>query len=653
MPKKSQKSSQLQIGGRVRHTSLMRWSRARILLIPLILLIVYQPAWLGGILWDDQGHITKPELQSMSGLFRIWFDLGATQQYYPFLHTVFWVEHRLWGDQVLGYHLVNIGLHALSSILLFVLLRALGIPGAWFAAGLFALHPVHVESVAWITELKNTLSGALYLGAALSYIQFHLSRGSRLSKDKGGHTGPPLRVLNGVDLWYPLSLCLFVLALMSKSVTATLPAGPILLSWWKERRFSLQRDLKPLLPFFALGALAGLFTVWVEHSLIGAQGKEFDLNLIERGLLAGKTSLFYLGKLFWPHPLIFIYPRWEIDSSTPLAYAPLLFLLILVTLFWRLRSRSKAPLLSLLFFLATLFPAMGFFNVYPFRFSYVADHFQYLASLGPLVLVSASLFSLPAIRLEVLFKKIIPCSILLALALLSWRQAHAYASAEILYRDTLAKNPECWMAHNNLATILLDQGRFEEAREECLKALEIKEDYPEARNNLAGALFKLGSPVEAIAQCELAIKMKPDYADAHSNLAAVLVHQNRFQEAATHYETALKLNPKDADVCNNYAWLLATCPEESVRNGSLSMELSQKAIALKGSPDPGVMDTLAAGYAETGQFQEAIQWQTRSLEGSPEPMRTDFQRRLDLYRAGQPYRTQRPSASSEPGPIAP
>jgi hypothetical protein len=351
------------------------WSWSTTVAVQVVLLAVlafaaYQPAWHGGFLWDDDAHVTRPELQSAHGLWRIWFDLESTQQYYPLTHTVFWVEQQFFGYAPLGYHLVNIGLHALNACLLLLLLRWLAVPGAFLAAVLFALHPVMVESVAWITELKNTLSGAFYLGAALCYLRFDVTR--RRSS-------------------YGAALTLFVLALLSKTVTATLPCALLVVLWWRRGRLVWRQDWVPLLPFLVLGVAAGSLTAWVERSLIGAEGAEFNLTLAERCLVAGHAFWFYLGKLVWPENLIFIYPRWELHPEEWWSYVYPAGALLMLAGAWGLRRRWRAPLAGLLYFSGTLVPVLGFFNVYPFRFSFVADHFQCLASLGLLVPVSAAL----------------------------------------------------------------------------------------------------------------------------------------------------------------------------------------------------------------------------------------------------------------------
>src|SRR4051794_21872006 len=229
-------------------------------------LLAYQPAWHGQPIWDDEAHMTKPELRSLGGLARIWTEPGATQQYYPVVHSLFWFEHQLWGDAVLPYHLVNILLHVGAALLLVRLLRQLAVPGAWLAGAIFALHPVHVESVAWISELKNTLSGVCALGAAVIYLRFDDSRRAK---------------------FYLTAFVLFSLGLLAKTVIATLPAALLVIFWWQRGKLSWRRDVLPLLPFFAAGLAASFVTIWMERTQIGAVGSDFQLSVVERCLIAG------------------------------------------------------------------------------------------------------------------------------------------------------------------------------------------------------------------------------------------------------------------------------------------------------------------------------------------------------------------------------
>ncbi|SRR5579884_1514964 len=442
-----------------------------------------------------------PDLRSLHGLWRIWFDLGATQQYYPLLHSAFWLEHRLWGDAVLGYHLLNVLLHVMAACLVVLIVKRLGLPGAWLAAYIFALHPVCVEAVAWISEQQTTLSALFYLAAALAYLRFDETR-------RRSH--------------YFRSLALFVLALLSKTVTATLPAALLVVLWWRKGRLSWKHHALPLLPWFAAGATAGLFTAWVERRYIHAEGADFFLTMGERFLLAGRVIWFYLAKVLWPANLIFTYPRWKVDPAAGAQYLfPVGVVGLAAGLMLLARRRHRGPLAGFLLFAGTLFPALGFFNVYPFIYSYVADHFQYLATLGILVPLACGLAMarerIPAAR------PLVPSVagvVLAMLFVLTWRQSGMYRNAETLYRETLRRNPESWMAHNNLGVILAGKpSRLPDAIAEFEASLRLKPDNRQAQNNLADALLTIGRIPEAIPHLQAALALNPTLEETHYNLA--------------------------------------------------------------------------------------------------------------------------------------
>jgi tetratricopeptide (TPR) repeat protein len=491
-------------------------------------LFAYWPALRGTLLWDDEGHITRPELQSWHGLGRIWFELGATQQYYPLLHSAFWVEHRLWGDAVLGYHLTNTLLHAASALLLVAILRRLTVRGAWLAGFIFALHPVAVNSVAWIAEQKSTLSALFYLSSALVYLRFDQTR-------RKSH--------------YFVALGLFVLALLTKTATATLPAALLVILWWRRGRLTWERDVRLLLPWLVLGAIAGLFTSWVERNYIGAQGSEFALTMLERCLLAGRAIWFYLAKLAWPTDLVFVYPHWTIDSGVWWQYLFPLGVLALTTALWLLARRFRGPLAGFLYFAGTLFPVLGFLNVYPFVYSYVSDHFQYLASLG-IVAIMASGLVLAFSRLPVSFERSAPvfASVLLAtLGVMTWRLSATYRDVETLYRYTLRHNPSAWLAENNLGTHLLRMGgRLPEGMAHIEAALRIKPNSPEAHHNLGYALALMpGRRQDAIREYETALRIRPNFPEAHDSLGALFTKvPGRMPDAISHFEQALRLRPE-------------------------------------------------------------------------------------------------------------
>ena len=497
--------------------------------------LVYQPAWQGGFIWDDSAHVTCPELRSWYGLFRIWFDLGATQQYYPLLHSVFWVQSWLWGDATLGYHLVNILLHAMAAVMVALILRRLEIPGAYLAAAIFALHPVHVESVAWITELKNTLSAVFYLGSAMVYLRFDQQRRTPLY------------------LW---ALGLFVLGLLSKTVTATLPAALLVIFWWQRGRLSWKKDVLPLLPFFLLGATAGIFTAWVERTMIVAQqGSAYAIPALERILIAGKAIWFYLGKLFWPVNLIFIYPRWETSQAAAWQYLFPAAAFAFVVALWALRRRWRGPLAGLLFFVGTLFPVLGFLNVFPFIYSFVADHFQYLASLGIITLVAAGIAMLLK-RLQLWRRPAgyaICVLLLLTLATLTWRQSRMYTDIETLYTTTIDLNPKCWMAYTNRGNAYKDLGNYRQAIEDYNEAIRLKADLFQAYYDRGNTYGQHGQYQNAIEDFNQAIRLHPNYTKAYNNRGNVYLLMSIYQKALEDFNEAIRLKSDYADAYNNRA----------------------------------------------------------------------------------------------------
>ena len=609
------------------------------MLVFVATLVAYIPAFSGGMVWDDDHHVTPPELWSIHGLQRIWFDLGATQQYYPLLHSAFWIEHRLWGDATLGYHLVNVLLHASTACLLGLILRRLLQEGGarqnavaaavgrspagggvdfprplpsifclgagWFAALLFALHPVCVESVAWISEQKNVLSGVFYMGAALVYLDFD-ERRTRVS--------------------YAAATILFVMALLSKTTTATLPAALLVVCWWRRGRLGW-RDIRPLVPWLAIGAAGGVFTAWVERTMIGAEGPEFVMTFLGRGLLAGRALWFYMGKLVWPADLMFIYPRWAVDPAAGWQYLfPIAFLVLAAGLgFACFRSRptpepvAATALAGLLFFAGTLFPALGFLNVYPFIYSFVADHFQYLAGLGIIVPLALGLL-LTCNRVPVAGRwavRIVGVALPATLGALTWQQCHVYRDAETVYRDTIARNPGCWMAHFNLGvTLANDPAHLPEAVAELEATLRIRPDYAEAHADLGNALVLIpGRLPDAVAEYEAALRLRPGSSEIHNNLGNALVRiPGRVSEAIAEFEAALRITPGYPVARVNLGNVLADIP------GRLPEAIAEYREALR--IDPGIAEAHnnlgRALAANPGRLPEAIREFRAALRISPD-----------------------------------
>jgi Flp pilus assembly protein TadD len=545
------------------------------------------PAWHGQPIWDDANHLTPPKLESWDGLKQMWIP-GVTSQYYPFVYTAFWLQNRIWGGTPLGYHLVNILLHAGSAFLLLKILKLLNIPGAGFAALLFALHPVQVESVAWMSELKNVLSGTLYLGSGLAYLHSY-SSGRR-------------RTL------YAVALGLFVLALLSKTVTATLPAALLVVLWWRNGRLTWKSDVLPLIPFFVVGIGMGLVTVWVERTFVGAAGSEFEFSFIERGLIAGRVIWFYLGTLVWPNNLTFIYPRWEINAAGWWQYIFPIAVLILVAALWRLRLRSRSPLAAFLFFSGTLFPALGFFDVYPFRYSFVADHFQYLACIGAITLVSAGI-SMVCSRQPL--RAVCGLALAATLSILTWRQSRMYADVETLWRTTIEKNPRAAIAHTNLGVLLLAKGDPDTAISHLETSLKIRPDDAETHNNMGLALTQRGRRDEAIPHFEEALRIKPGLAAAHGNLGTLLQEKGELDAAARHYEKAIELRPDSPGIRFNLGIL-------SLETGRLDAAVSHFRAAVDSDPqDAEAQYRLGSALHRKGQVTEALQQYRKALDLKP------------------------------------
>ena len=566
------------------------------LLVFGLVLACYWPSLRGELIWNDREYVPTPQLRSLEGLGRIWMQPGATEQYYPLLYSALWLQCRLWGEQPLGYHLVTLALHAGAAVLFALVLLRLAIPGAWLAALLFALHPVNVESVAWITEQKNTLSLVFYLAAALVYLRFDETRQRSA---------------------YIIALGLFLLSLPCKTATSTLPAALLVVLWWKRGRLNLRRDVAPLLPWLAAGAVAGVFTSWVERHYTGANGEDFTLPLLDRGLVAGRALWFYLGHVVWPLQLNFVYPRWEPDPAVFWQWLFPLGAFALAAALWAVRGRTRAPLAAFLLFAGSLFPVLGVVYFYSMRYSWVWDHWQYLPDLGPIAFIAACLtrgWESAAPRWRPLGPALAGM-LIMALGVLPWRHTGMFHDNDTLYRMTLERNPACWMAHNNLgADLAKSPDHVAEALAHYEAALRIRPDYAEAHNNLAILLAKLPDRhAEALAHYEQALHFQPDFSEAHDNLANLLATiPGREAEAIVHYQEALRIKPDNADAHFNLAGLLAQLP------GREAEAIAHYQEALRIKPDHvQAYNNLAVLFARQGRIEEAEETWTKALQIDP------------------------------------
>lgn len=505
-------------------------------LLVLLAILAYLPALDAGFIIDDTLYVTDDaRMETLGGLGRIWTEVVGPQykhQYYPMTSTAFWVQHQFWSDDPFGYHLVNVLLHAANAVLFWLVLGRLAMPGAWIAAAIFAVHPVHVQSVAWVAELKNTLSAMFFLASALVYVGWFR---------------------DGPRKWagYALGMVLFVAALLSKSATCLLPAALLVVLWWTRRRLQ-RRDLVALAPLVAVGLSFVAVTVYLEAVHGGAAGSGFSQSALERGLVAGRMLWFYTGKIVWPAELIFIYPRWVIDAAAWWQYLfPVSAIGVLAALWWQRARIGRGPFAAVAFFFLAVVP-MAFVNVAFTRLSWVSDHWQYWASMGLIALAAGTAATHRGRWLPVAATAVIG-----VLAVLTWDRCLVYGSSERLWRDTVTRNPDAWLAHNNLANALQLQDRFDEAEAGYREAIRLNPDFMKAHYNLANALQARGRLDEAVVHFDRAVRLDPEYADAHYNFGNALRLAGDLDEAIERYREALRLDPDFHEARHNLRMAVA------------------------------------------------------------------------------------------------
>jgi tetratricopeptide (TPR) repeat protein len=553
-------------------------------LLVAAIILAYQPAWTAGFIWDDDDYVThNPLLSAPDGLHRIWFSTDSPSQYFPLTYTTFRLQYSLWGLNPAGYHWFNILLHAANSLLLWRLLHQLfrSLPSSaapsfhsspftlhsFFPAALFALHPIQVESVAWITQLKNTQSLFFFLLSLLSWLSF-------LSAD----TPSPLTSATR-RRWpaYALSLLFCAFALFSKTTACTLPAALVLILWLRHEPVTRARILQ-IVPFVLFGVAMGLVSIWWERHHQGTHGDTYAMPWLDRLLVATRASWFYLGKLLWPSNLTFNYTLWKIDATSFLAWLPLLAGLALAFAIYRLRRLTgRAVETVALFFIAMLSPLLGFIMLYTFKYTFVADHYAYVAVIGPLTLLAIALTWMLRAK-PVWLRVLLPAALVLTLATLTWRQSRMYENLETLWTATIARNPTSYMGHNNLGTIYLAQGKTDSAIARFQSALEILPDHPNAHGNLAHALLHKGRLDDALLHFRRAAELEPDVAKAQSDLAFGLLQKGLFDESILHARYAITLDPRFAEPHNHLGLAL-------LQQGDLAAAAAQFTALLALQPD--------------------------------------------------------------------
>lgn len=588
--------------------------------VTLVLLpfLVYWPAFHGGWVWDDFDYVAHERNQrTLHDLGEIWTNVWATPQYYPLVHTSFWLEYHLWGLNPLGYHLVNVLLHGLTAALAWRVLARLRIPGGavagWIAAAIFAVHPFEVESVAWITERKNTLSGALGVAAALVWLRFYgINARSPACTDGASDSR---RSKWG---WYALGFALFVLALLSKTIAATIPAAVVLLVWWQRRRIDW-RAVLPMLPPLVVGFALGRVTAWVEVHRVGAYGQDWQQTFLERCLIAGRALWFYVGKILWPHPLIFSYPKWQVNAGDVLWYAwPLAAIAVAVGLAVAAKRIGWGWLVGALIFAGTVFPALGFVPVYPMRFSYVADHFAYLPSLALIALVVAAVAAIAsrsgrAARDGALAFAAV---VIVMLGALTTHRCFAYRDDRTIWADTLRQNPRSMIAMFNMIGMAVRAEDYAAGRRWAQAVIDAYPDHPLGYHNMAVVEIKAGNLDTAEGYVRQSIAMyrglEPERSGSHTQLGEILVEKERFEEAHEQFLLALESWPENPLARRDLADLL------------MRLDRSAEAIPIyerlvrEGMGGAKNRYNLGVAYQQAGRLAEAEEQYVASIRSDPD-----------------------------------
>ncbi|MGK0201811.1 MAG: tetratricopeptide (TPR) repeat protein, partial [Planctomycetota bacterium] len=548
--------------------ALLRSKWAPLSLVVVFLVLAYWRVTQCGFIWDDDDYVWQnPVLRSWGGLGQIWFEPTSLPQYYPLVHTSFWLEAHLFGlppfgttmekanEWATGYHLVNVVLHGMSAMVLLRLGRRMAVPGILFAALWFLVHPVHVESVAWVTERKNVLSLLCYLLAAERWLRWHDgphrfdSDGSRkeATRERSGDTRRRDYVIG--SLW-------LLGALWSKTVTASLPAALLIIIWWRDGKIT-KRAFMGALPWFVVGASLGWFTVYLEATHVGAADAPWQLQGMQRIAVAGGACWFYFGSLLWPFDTCFNYPRWDVNPPSILLWAAPVAALLAVVGAWLMRARiGRGATAALLLFGGTLVPAIGFFDVYPFRYSFVADHFQYHASLGLIVAFSAVLARLLQQRAGETVAVAVGGVWLVVMSFTTQAALHEYRDFKTLWTITLEKNPNSMLSLANLGGLATDARDLAAARDYLTRALAIDDTGNEANVNL-GIIEQLSGNPEAAKKYYLrGLALKPNDPNVRNNLAVLAIEATDYLEAIRLTREALVIDPSYYTAHATLGWAL-------------------------------------------------------------------------------------------------
>ena len=566
--------------------------------------VSFFPALSGGFVWDDLIIVQEPAVRAWSGLGTIWFspaDMKMEEHYWPIPYTAFWLQHKLWGMDPFGYHLVSVLLYMANVLLLWRLLRCLAVPGAWAIAAVFAVHPMHAESAALAIGSKDLLCGLFYLAATLCWI--------RSTDGMGNGRDPSASIRAPSQGLYLAALGLFAAAMLSKSAAVTLPVAFAILLWWKNGRVTLA-DAWRIAPFLVVALCISMADMYYYQS-----GRDFgiDHGPVERVLFAARALWFYAGKLVWPAELAVVYPLWDIDVGDLLAWGWLVAAVAVAALLWYGRHRlGRGPLAGAAFFAVTLAPVLGFVDFGHLTISPVGERYAYLPGIG-VIAVLAGAAAHGASRLPTRGKigaSAVLVAVLAVFGSLAWEQTAVYRDKVTFYEHVVSLNPGA-PVHGNLANALIDAGRPAEALAAGRIAVERRPESAVLRVTLGAALLALGHTGQAEESFRRALELDPGHKYAPYNLAEMLKGQERFGESLEWYRAALDIDPE-------FALAHAGMGEALFRSGQYGQATESLAQAVSLQPESA--DTadrhvaMGRAYQQLGRTDEAAEQYERALD---------------------------------------
>lgn len=577
-----------------------RWPWAWILLFALTL-AAYAPAMLhGSFLWDDNEYITGNSfIKRFDGLYDIWFSPRLLPQYYPLAFSMYFVEYKLWGETAQGYVIVNVLLHLASACMVYKLLKKLNLPGALLGAALFAVHPLAIESVAWIAERKNTLSMFFSLASILAYPG--LTPGEKITPGK-------------YKKQIVIATLLFLLALLGKPAAVVVPPMLLAILWWQNGKIR-KSDMLVQGFWFLLSMASGILVTYLEALKVATDPEPFNLSLIDRLLISSRGWWFYMGKFAWPNPLSMIYPRWQIDASQPWQYTFVAALLMVIVALWVFRKRfGLAPAVILLLYTVAIGPTLGILNCSYFRLSFVADHFAYWALVPMVAAVGALLFH--ARTVAVLSHRgatVIACLLVTVLTVVAFDRCRTYSSPLVMWQDAVEKAPRSPGAWSLYGSTLMKMGRLPEAKKAFVTAYELPPHQIDDLGRIANICIIMGELDEAEQYAQKFLAALPKDTESLFLLGLLRYSQKRFDESVEAYLRADQLNPNDTRFITNAGVIL-------FQTGQLPRAIDCFTKSLKRNPlNAKVHNILGQCYVQAGQFPQAVECFEKAVKLSDMP----------------------------------